>query len=96
MQEYAQSEHADLKYINGYDDPEIIAGAGPFVNSCSKQIWVYSWKHNAVAIFRFFCPGTMGIEIMEQVKDADAILVPVGGCGLIAGNQSFFFVPGPT
>jgi threonine dehydratase len=54
--EFAQREHADLKYINGYDDPEIIAGA-----------------------------GTMGIEILEQVKDVDVILVPIGGAGLIAG-----------
>ena len=26
--EFALKEHAALKYINGYDDPEIIAGAG--------------------------------------------------------------------
>lgn len=44
------------KYINGYDDPEIIAGA-----------------------------GTMGIELLEQVPDADVVVVPVGGAGLIAG-----------
>lgn len=29
--------------------------------------------------------GTMGLEIMEQVKDVDAIVIPVGGGGLIAG-----------
>src|SRR5947209_204400 len=29
--------------------------------------------------------GTMGIEIVEQVKDVDAVIVPVGGAGLIAG-----------
>lgn len=29
--------------------------------------------------------GTMGIEIMEQVKDVDVVVVPVGGAGLIAG-----------
>lgn len=61
--EFAQKEYANLRYINGYDDPEIIAGA-----------------------------GTMGIEILEQVKDVDVILVPVGGAGLIAGsNPRFFF-----
>ena len=27
----------------------------------------------------------MGIEILEQVRNVDAIIVPVGGCGLIAG-----------
>jgi threonine dehydratase len=45
-----------LTYINGYDDPAIIAGQ-----------------------------GTMGIEIVEQVPDLDAIIIPVGGAGLIAG-----------
>ena len=54
--EYAQSKYSNSKYINGYDDPEICAGA-----------------------------GTMGIEILEQVPDVDVVLVPVGGCGLIAG-----------
>ena len=29
--------------------------------------------------------GTMGIEIIDQVKDIDAVIVPVGGGGLIAG-----------
>lgn len=29
--------------------------------------------------------GTMGLEILEQVPDAEAIVVPIGGAGLIAG-----------
>ncbi|VDQ13129.1 unnamed protein product [Trichobilharzia regenti] len=29
--------------------------------------------------------GSVGIEILEQVPDVDAIIVPVGGGGLIAG-----------
>ena len=45
-----------LAYIDGYDDPAIIAGQ-----------------------------GTMGLEIMEQVPDVDAVIVPVGGGGLLAG-----------
>jgi threonine dehydratase len=45
-----------LAYIDGYDDPAIIAGQ-----------------------------GTMGLEIVEQVPDLDAIIVPVGGGGLLAG-----------
>lgn len=43
-------------YIPGFDDPDIVAGA-----------------------------GTIGLEILEEVPDVDAILVPVGGGGLIAG-----------
>ena len=50
------SAKQSLTYINGYDDPPIIAGQ-----------------------------GTMGIEIVEQVPDLDAVIVPVGGGGLIAG-----------
>lgn len=29
--------------------------------------------------------GTLGLEILEDVKDADAVIVPVGGGGLVAG-----------
>jgi threonine dehydratase len=45
-----------LAYIDGYDDPAIIAGQ-----------------------------GTLGLEILDQVKDVEAVIVPVGGGGLIAG-----------
>ena len=30
--------------------------------------------------------GTMGLEICEQVPDLDALVIPVGGGGLIAGT----------
>jgi threonine dehydratase len=46
----------DLAYLNGYDDPQIIAGQ-----------------------------GTLGLEIARQAPDLDAIIVPIGGGGLIAG-----------
>jgi threonine dehydratase len=45
-----------LAYIDGYDDPSIIAGQ-----------------------------GTMGLEIVEQTPDLEAVVIPVGGAGLIAG-----------
>jgi threonine dehydratase len=45
-----------LAYINGFDDPAIIAGQ-----------------------------GSIGLEIAQQVPDADAMIVPIGGGGLIAG-----------
>ncbi|CAB9505570.1 L-threo-3-hydroxyaspartate ammonia-lyase [Seminavis robusta] len=55
---YAESvvQNEGLTYINGYDDPEICAGA-----------------------------GTIGIEMVDDVPDVDAVVVPVGGAGLIAG-----------
>lgn len=49
-----------------------------------------SWQ-----FFTFYCSydhphilsgqGTIGVEILEQVPDVDAIIVPVGGGGLLAG-----------
>jgi threonine dehydratase len=45
-----------LTYINGFDDPAIIAGQ-----------------------------GTIGLEIAAQVPEVDAVIVPIGGAGLIAG-----------
>lgn len=45
-----------MTYINGYDHPHIISGA-----------------------------GTVGLEILEQVPDVEAVVIPVGGAGLIAG-----------
>ena len=50
------SKEDGLVYVNGYDDPPIISGA-----------------------------GTIGCEIMEDVPEVDAVVVPVGGGGLIAG-----------
>lgn len=56
--EYAETLVASegFFYVNGYDDPPIVAGA-----------------------------GTMGIEMIDAVPDVDAVVVPVGGAGLIAG-----------
>ena len=53
-QAYVRDE--GMKYINGFDDFNIIAGA-----------------------------GSVGLEILEDAENIDAIVVPVGGGGLIAG-----------
>src|SRR5437588_8037799 len=50
------AQERGLAYIDGYDDPAIIAGQ-----------------------------GSMGLEILEQVPDLDAVVIPVGGGGLLAG-----------
>lgn len=49
-------ERDNLTYVNGYDHPNIIAGA-----------------------------GSIGLEVLDQVPDVEAVLVPLGGGGLIAG-----------
>jgi threonine dehydratase len=50
-------EEQGLTYINGFNDPAIIAGQ-----------------------------GTMGLEIFEQVPHCDAVIIPIGGAGMMAGT----------
>jgi len=56
---YASQLAADwgVAYINGFDNPHVIAGL-----------------------------GTMALEIVEQVPDIEAIIIPTGGGGLVAGT----------
>jgi threonine dehydratase len=51
---------------------------------------------NPTCIFRYDHPlilagqGTLALEIMEQVQNIDAVIIPVGGGGLIAGAALAF------
>ena len=40
--------------------------------------------------------GTMGLEIRDQVKNVDAVVIPVGGGGLIAGTALALKTLSPT
>lgn len=42
---------------------------------------LYSYDHPHILAGQ----GTLGLEIVEQVPDLDAVIVPIGGAGLIAG-----------
>lgn len=55
------SKKEGLAYINGYDHPDILAGAG----ACA-------------------------LECMDQVENIDAVVIPIGGGGLIAGCSVAF------
>lgn len=46
-----------------------------------QNLYSHSYDHPHIMAGQ----GTMGLEILEQVPDVDAILVPVGGGGLLAG-----------
>jgi len=48
----------------------------------SPLVLTSSLRETALVVRR---AGTMGLEIVEQVPDVDAVVVPVGGAGLIAG-----------
>lgn len=53
---FALRDERQMTYVHGFDDAQIIAGA-----------------------------GTAALELLEDVPDLDAVIIPVGGGGLIAG-----------
>lgn len=79
------SRDQKLPYVNGYDHPHIMSGQGTFL---ALKIVFYAICYGYLNIFlpkKLIPLGTIGLEIVEQCEGADAIVVPVGGGGLIAG-----------
>jgi threonine dehydratase len=68
----------------------VIMGGKDFVAARARAD-AFAAEHGSTYIHGFDAPdiiagqGTMGLEILEQVRDADAIVCPIGGGGLIAG-----------
>jgi threonine dehydratase len=65
--------------------------AGADYDASHARAEAYAQEHGALYISAYDDPvviagqGTAGLEIMEDLPDADLILVPVGGGGLLAG-----------
>ena len=66
--------------VSGRDFTEARAHADTFVDR-EGLTYIHGFDHPAIIAGQ----GTMALEILEQVKDADAIVCPIGGAGLIAG-----------
>ena len=68
----------------------VIMGGKDFVEARARAD-AFAAEHGSTYIHGFDAPdiiagqGTMGLEILEQVRDTDAIVCPIGGGGLIAG-----------
>ncbi|MEM3226737.1 MAG: threonine ammonia-lyase [Thermoplasmata archaeon] len=74
-----KSYGAEVRLVgNTYDDAyrEAIA----FANNENKK-FIHPFNDELLIAGQ----GTIGIEIFEQIKDLDAVLVPIGGGGLISG-----------
>ena len=75
-----------LTYVNGYDDPPIIAGAGTIGMEVSRNIsFVFATLLSFALPTRPLRIFINLLQIVEDVPDVDAVVVPVGGAGLIAG-----------
>ena len=78
LQALACDKFQGLQYINGYDDPAIIAGAGSIGLEISEQVVSRAAETQ-------FCHRDSHAHHRLQVPDVDVVVVPVGGAGLIAG-----------
>src|SRR5262245_43594320 len=64
---------------------------GTAIEACLDAASAYVAEHGAVLVHPFEDPvviagqGTIGLEIAEQVEDADTVLIPIGGGGLASG-----------
>ncbi|RXK54422.1 threonine ammonia-lyase [Oleiharenicola lentus] len=66
--------------IHGRDFAEARARANALV-AAEQLAYIHGFDDPAIIAGQ----GTLGLEILEQVPDVDAIVCPVGGAGLIAG-----------
>lgn len=77
--EATRSYGAEVKVVDGvYDDA--YAEAVKFQKT-SNAVFVHPFNDEDVIAGQ----GTIGLEILEQLPDLDAVIVPVGGGGLISG-----------
>ena len=66
--------------VSGRDFAEARAHADTLVDR-EGLAYIHGFDHPAIIAGQ----GTMALEILEQVRDVDAIVCPIGGAGLIAG-----------
>ncbi len=85
-------ESTPLTKINGvkhYGAEVILAGSN--YDEAYAYALEYGAKHNLTFVHPFedaeviAGQGTVGLEILQQCQDADVVVVPIGGGGLIAG-----------
>jgi len=76
-EEATRGYHADVVLVGeGFKD------ALEYAVSQKDHLFIHAFDDDEVIAGQ----GTIGIEILEDLKDVDAVFVPVGGGGLIAGT----------
>jgi len=84
-------EHAiptKVEAIRGYGAEARFA---PSIEQLNAMMLAYAQEHELVVVHPFADPrviagqGTVGLEILEQMPEVEAVVVPVGGGGLLAG-----------
>jgi threonine dehydratase len=79
-----REQGAEVRVIEGYYDDASAAALERA--AASGACWMHPFDQPEVVAGQ----GTIGIELSEQVPDADTVLVAVGGGGLIGGIASWY------
>jgi threonine dehydratase len=75
---------ADVRVIDGYYDDASRAAAAR--QDATGAVWMHPFDQPEVVAGQ----GTIGLELSQQVPDADTVMVSVGGGGLIGGIAAWF------
>jgi threonine dehydratase len=79
----ATKEYGAEVELSGDVIDETLRAAADFASK-TKAVFIHPFDHFDIVAGQ----GTLGLEILEQLPDADTILVPIGGGGLISGVAS--------
>jgi threonine dehydratase len=82
--ERVRATGADVRVIDGYYDDA--SSAAHEACQVTGAVWMHPFDQPEVVAGQ----GTIGAEIAEQVRDADTVVVAIGGGGLIGGIASWF------
>jgi len=91
---------AKLDNIKQYDMPMELFGEDTLETEVRAR--EYAAEHNMVYISPYNDPdivagqGTIGVEILRQLSNAEVVLVPIGGGGLISGIAAYLKSVSPT
>ncbi len=84
----------------GGDYVEIVLTGDTF-DDCQQTALAYATEHHMVFIHPFDDPdiiegqGTVGVEILQDLPDAEVVIIPIGGGGLASGTGTFLRAVNP-
>lgn len=101
MPEITPKQKIDQTRMFGEGMVEIIL-VGDTFDDCLKEALLYTEEHNMTFVPPFDNlhiiegQGSVAVEILEDLADVEAVIIPIGGGGLAAGSGSHFKEVNPS
>jgi threonine dehydratase len=101
MPEITPKQKITQTEMHGHGNVEIVLTGDTF-DDCLREALIYTEAHQMTFIPPFDHyriiegQGTVGLEILEDLPDVEAVIMPIGGGGMAAGTSSYLrqHVPG--